>query len=71
MSDLVKLVVKRFPENRNMQLMGLRIPAAFHCSRCNARKRSKLVAVVAGDWNELLCDGCYGELLTKSEDDHQ
>jgi len=43
MSDLAKLVIKRFPENRNLQLMGLRIPARFHCSRCSTTQRAKLL----------------------------
>lgn len=65
MPDLAKLVVKSFPENRNMQLVRLRNPAEFHCSRCKATKKSHLLAVVAGNWDELLCNGCYGELLSE------
>ena len=48
MTDLAKLVIKRFPENRDMQLVGLRIPANFHCSRCNKIQRAKVLAVVLG-----------------------
>ena len=65
MSDLAKLVIKSFPENHNMQLVCLRVVTGFQCSRCNTTKKAKLVAVVSGDWNRLLCNGCYGELLSK------
>jgi hypothetical protein len=61
--DLSRLVIKSFPENGQMQLMRLRVAAEFHCSRCNTKKKATLVAVVSGDWNRLLCNGCYGELL--------
>ena len=63
MTDLAKLVIKRFPENRNMQLVAFRIPATFHCSRCNKMRRAKVLAVVAGDWQRLLCSACYEALL--------
>ena len=29
MLDFAKLVIKRFPENRNLQLVGFRTPASF------------------------------------------
>ena len=65
MSDLAKLVIKGFPENRNMQLMLLRVPGEFHCFHCSTIKKAKLVAVVGGDWNRLLCNECYGKLLSE------
>ena len=55
MPDLAKLVIKRFPENRKMQLVALRIPARFGCSRCNKTQSAKVLAVVSGDWEQLLC----------------
>ena len=65
MSDLAKLVIKRFPENRNLQLMGFRTPATFRCSRCNKTRRAAVLAVVAGDWEKLLCSACYQEVLSQ------
>jgi hypothetical protein len=65
MPDLAKLVVKSFPENRNMQLMCLRVPAQFRCSRCNMRQKANLMAVVAGDWGQLLCLACYEKMLSE------
>ena len=69
MSDLAKLVIKRFPENRNLQLMGLRLPARFHCFRCNTTQRAKLLAVVSGDWEQLLCPACYEKLLSEKPEE--
>ncbi len=65
MCDLAKLVIKRFPENRNMQLVCLRTAAYFACSRCKKTKKAKLFAVVADDWDRLLCNGCYEEVLSQ------
>ena len=64
MSDLAKLVIKRFPENRNLQLMGLRMPARFLCSRCNTSQKANVLAVVSGDWEQLLCRACYEKILS-------
>ncbi|MGA2066516.1 MAG: hypothetical protein ABSG86_16185 [Thermoguttaceae bacterium] len=65
MSELAKLVIKTFPEHAGMQLVRLRMPAEFHCSRCDAAKKAALLAVVSGDWQRLLCKACYIELLSE------
>lgn len=64
MSDLAKLVIKRFPENRNLQLVSFRTPARFHCSRCKKTQIAKVAAVVAADWEQLLCAACYEQVLS-------
>jgi hypothetical protein len=71
MTDLAKLVIKRFPENRDMQLVGLRIPATFHCSRCNEIQRAKVLAVVAEDWERLLCSACYEKVLSEPSEENE
>lgn len=50
-----------------MQLVLLRVPAEFHCFHCSTMKKAKLLAVAAGDWNRLLCNGCYVKLLAESD----
>jgi hypothetical protein len=65
MSDLSKHVLKRFPENRDMQLVCLRAAVPFHCSHCKRMRRANLVALVSGDWDRLLCNACYEELLSQ------
>ena len=63
MTNLAKLVIKRFPENRNMQLVSVRSPATFHCSHCNKTRRASVLAVVSKDWERLLCVACYKKVL--------
>jgi hypothetical protein len=70
MSDLAKLVIKRFPENRNLQLVGFRTPATFHCSRCNKTRRAAVLAVVSGDWERLLCAACYQQVLSEPPEEN-
>ena len=69
MPDLARLIIKRFPENRNMQLLGLRIPAKFACARCNKSQRANLLAVVSGDWEQLLCVACYEKALAEQPEE--
>lgn len=69
MTDLSALVIKGFPESRNMQLVCLRIASRFTCSRCHRTKNAKFVAVVSGDWNRLLCKDCYGDALSEQPED--
>ena len=42
-------------------------PAAFTCNFCGLGKISKLVAFAKDKWDEPMCNGCYGYLLTASE----
>ena len=65
MCDFAKRVIKRFPENRDMQLVCLSVLSEFQCSRCQKTRKAKLVAVVSKDWNRLLCSGCYEKLLAE------
>ena len=55
----------KYPAQGDMQLFRLAAATEFNCSRCQSTKSAKLVAVVAGDWNRLLCNGCYGKLLSE------
>lgn len=36
------------------------------CSHCNKNKKSKNIAVRIINAKEKLCNGCYGELLSKN-----
>lgn len=58
-------VVNAYPPKGNLQLMRLKAATEFPCSRCKTTKKAKLVAVVSDNWNELLCNGCYGKLLSE------
>jgi carbon storage regulator CsrA len=63
MPDMREQVRKTYPPEGNLQLMRLKAATEFNCSRCKTTKKARLVAVVAGDWNQLLCNGCYGDVL--------
>jgi hypothetical protein len=50
-----------------MQQFRLDTASAFHCCRCGEDKKARLVTVYRGDWSKLLCNGCYGRLLSIHE----
>jgi hypothetical protein len=58
-------VVKESPREGDLQLFRLERLHEFRRLRCQAQKKSKLVAVQGGDWSKLLCNGCYGLLQSK------
>jgi hypothetical protein len=64
MSPLEK-IVKQFTSQGDLQLFRLEKHHEFQCLRCQAQKKSKLVAVQGGEWSKLLCNGCYGLLQSK------
>jgi hypothetical protein len=57
--------IKELPKEGGLQLFLLEKLHQFHCLRCGVKKKSQLVAVQASDWSKLLCNGCYGEMLSK------
>jgi hypothetical protein len=58
-------VLKEDPKEGDLQLVRLDKLHEFQCVRCQGQKKSKLVAVQGGNWSKLLCNGCYGLLLSK------
>jgi hypothetical protein len=60
-------IVKEFPREGDLQRFRLEKLHEFHCVRCQAKKKSKLVAVQGSDWSKLLCNGCYGLLQLKKQ----
>ena len=57
-------VVKTYPPRGPLQQYRLAASTSFLCSRCGTGKTSKLVTTVQADWVRLLCNGCYGYLLS-------
>lgn len=57
-------IVKTYPQRGAMQQFRISELTAFHCFRCGQSKKSRLVVVYENDWNRLLCNGCYGRLLS-------
>ena len=62
-------VMKTFAPIGNMQLMRFKAATEFCCSRCKTFQKAKLAAIVAGDWNQLVCNGCYGKLLSEENEE--
>jgi hypothetical protein len=77
MRPLASDIIKTYPSRGPMQQFRLVELTAFHCFRCGQSKKSKLLVVYADNWNRLLCNACYGRLLsiyqirsgTKSDDE--
>ena len=59
-------VVKDYEPKGEMTLHRLSSATAFTCGRCNREKKAKLIATYGGRWDDLRCNGCYGQLLSKA-----
>jgi hypothetical protein len=57
-------LTKAYPPRGPLQQYRFAGATAFRCFRCGETKKSKLIAVYAGDWERRLCNGCYGRLLS-------
>ena len=59
-------VVKDYEPKGEMTLHRLSSATSFTCGRCNKEKKAKLIATYRGRWDDLRCNGCYGQLLSKA-----
>lgn len=57
-------IIKTYPQRGPLCQHRLSASTGFECSRCSRSKKSKLVATILGDWQRLLCNACYGHLLS-------
>jgi hypothetical protein len=57
-------LAKTYPQRGPLQQYRLTTSTSFLCFRCGVSKTSKLVSTVQNDWDRLLCNGCYGRLLS-------
>ena len=57
-------VTKIYAQRGPMRQHRLAESTSFRCFRCGLAKTSKLVTVFRQDWNHLLCNGCYGHLIS-------
>ena len=58
-------ISKVYPPKGPLQLYRLEKALTFDCSRCRTSKTSKLVATNNGDCQSMLCNSCYGELVSE------
>lgn len=57
-------LVNEYPRRGPMQQYRFTEATAFHCFRCGVSKKAKLLTIYKDDWNQRLCNGCYGYLLS-------
>jgi hypothetical protein len=62
--DLVGTAVRTYDPRGPLQQHRLPTSHTFTCWRCGSTKTSKLITVVDTDPQRLLCNGCYGQLLS-------
>jgi len=60
-------IVKQYPPRGNLQLFRYDSNAPFECWRCRRTKISKLQAVVTLEKPRIICNACYGCLLSLAE----
>ncbi len=67
MEPVPSTLAKAYPQRGPLQQFRFAQSTAFHCFRCGATKKSKLITVYGRDWSRRLCNGCYGRLLSLYE----
>ena len=60
-------VTKTFEPQGNLQQFRLEKLVEFSCNECGKSKKSKLVVIKNGDWAVMVCNGCYGEAISKGQ----
>ena len=51
-------------DDLHVRLHRLTKAAAFTCNRCKQGKKAKLVAFGSDSWDEPICNGCYGNMVS-------
>jgi hypothetical protein len=57
-------IIKTYPARGLLQQYRVDATTAFTCFRCGQAKKSKLITTTGGTWDRLLCNGCYGRVLS-------
>ncbi|KAF2181198.1 hypothetical protein K469DRAFT_713694 [Zopfia rhizophila CBS 207.26] len=58
-------VVKQYEPRGEWTLHRLDSSTSFMCGRCSKQKTAKLVAIRHNRWDDICCNACYGQLLSK------
>lgn len=64
MPSLPAEIVKVMPPRGPLQQYRVDKACQFDCFRCGGRKTSKLITVLGENDDQLLCNGCYGRLVS-------
>ena len=57
-------IVKQYSPHGSLRQYRLAAATAFTCGRCLRDKTAKLITTVNNAWEPLVCNGCYGWLLS-------
>ena len=55
-------IIKKYPKRGFYQQYRYEKVVTFKCKNCKKDKTSKLVIVIKDDWNQIICNGCYGKI---------
>ncbi|MDA0931588.1 MAG: hypothetical protein O3C32_09485, partial [Bacteroidetes bacterium] len=58
-------IIKEYPARGPLTQFRFEKLIHFTCSRCNQAKTSKMLAISDQNWDNILCNGCYGLMLSK------
>ena len=55
-------IIKEYPIKGNLKQFRIENATQFYCCKCEIVKKAKLIAVVGEDWEQLVCNACYGNI---------
>ena len=58
-------VTKQYKPHGEWTLHRREAATEFFCGKCRKQKKAKLMATRNGNWDDLCCNGCYGEILAQ------
>jgi len=57
----------KYAERGQLQQYRYGNSVEFVCDKCSKKKKSKLIVVIDDDWERIMCNGCYGNTLSKTK----
>ena len=64
---VTSLISTKYAERGQLQQYRYGNSVEFVCDKCSKKKKSKLIVVVDDDWGRIMCNGCYGNTLSKTK----
>lgn len=55
-------IIKEYPAKGDLKQFRFEAATHFYCHKCKTEKMAKLIALANGDWDQLVCNGCYGKI---------
>jgi hypothetical protein len=60
-------IKKTFDPVGRLQLFSFEVVQGATCAHCDKKKKAKKWAILDGDWGLRICNGCYGQVLSKED----